>query len=366
MRVLHLSGAMIWGGNEQQLVNFIHCSNDEKLTNYVYCFKNSPMEKYVIEHKIPYFSIEEGKPFSMKLAKFLSNIVKKNNIDIIHIHTSNFVTVFMISDVFFRLNKPTVFSKKGISDKSSALSAIKYNYSGIDKVICVSNAVLTAYKNVIKPKNHHKLTVIYDGIQINEDSPNDVVNLREKFNIKSDKKIIGNIANHSQAKDLSVFLKTANEVINIKGIKDIHFIQIGEKLKYTEEFIGLLEEYNLHDFVTFTGKIDNAKWLLPQFDIFMITSKKEGLPLTIYEAFLKNIPVISTKAGGIPEAIAHHENGLLAEIGDYHKLADNIVELIDNDKLKEKFVKKSYQRLIAEFDAKKSAEKTYQLYQSIS
>lgn len=368
MNVLHLSGAMIWGGNEQQVVTMISSMEsipDADVHNMICCFQGSPMEQYASAHNIDHFSLEKRKTFSLKTAKALREIVADHKVDVIHIHTSNFVTIYMIADLLGAMDVAVVFSKKGISDKSTSLSALKYNYKGIDKVICVSKAVENAFRNVLKPENHHKLTVIYDGIDVRKRDETSTRDLRKEFEIGSSRFLVGNIANHSQAKDLATLMRTANYLVNDLGEKDIHFIQIGEKLKYTEEFIGLVEEYNLHDHITFTGKIDNAAALMPQFDTFLITSKSEGLPLTIYEAFLHKVPVVTTNAGGIPEAVVNGENGLVAEVGDFEGIAQGILRVKEHEGLRNLFVENSYQRVFADFDSRKCAEKTIALYDAI-
>lgn len=368
MNVLHLSGAMIWGGNEQQVVTMISSMEtmpEAEVTNFICCFIGSPMEEYAKRHGINHIALEKRKTFSLRTAKALRKIVTDHQIDVIHIHTSNFVTIYMIADLLGTMDVAVVFSKKGISDKSTSLSALKYNYKGIDKVICVSKAVEHAFRNVLKPEHHHKLTVIYDGIDVRENDKGVQRDLREEFSIGKSKFLVGNIANHSQAKDLATLMKTANHLVNELGQKDFHFIQIGEKLKYTEEFIGLVEEYGLEDHITFTGKIANAAALMSQFDTFLITSKSEGLPLTIYEAFLHKVPVVTTNAGGIPEAVSNEVNGLVAAVGDYKALAAGILRVKEDEALRSRFVEKSNQRVYADFDSRKCAAQTIDLYRSI-
>ena len=150
MKVLHLSGAeKVWGGNENQLAGLIHNTKNQNIENVIFCFKGSPIEKYAIENNINHISVPKQKTYSIKFSRELSRAVKKNAIDIIHIHTSNFAGTFMLADILFKLKVPTIFSKKGISDKSSFFSSIKYNYKGIDKIICVSSKVENAFKKVL-------------------------------------------------------------------------------------------------------------------------------------------------------------------------------------------------------------------------
>ena len=364
-KILHLSGAISWGGNEQQLVDAIFGLDKLSIENIIYCFKDSPLESYAKKNYLMFESVPKAKLFSYKYTKALSKYVKKHNINIIHLHTSDSVTAFVVADLLFHLKTPAVFSKKGISTKKKGLSIYKYNYKNIKKIVCVSNAVKKSFKTTLKPKNHHKLSIVYDGIKIERKENKSQVNLRDNYKIPKEKIVIGNIANHTRAKDLITFIKTVNELVNVENIKNVHFVQIGKQGKYSNNFIPLIKEYNLEEYITITGFMENAMDILSQFDIYMMTSEREGLPITIYEAFLKKTPVVSTKAGGIPEAITHNENGLLSEIKDYKHLAKNLKLLIFNSKLQNKFADKSYELLFAKFTTIQLAANTLKIYKDI-
>lgn len=365
MNILHLSGSTGWGGNEQQLVDLVYGLEKTHVSNSLFCFEDSAVETYAKENNLNYYSIPKVKAHSLKYAKFLNNYVKKHQPDVIHIHTSNSVTAYVIADIFFKLKTPTIFSKKGIGGSSSMLSVFKYNYKNINKIVCVSKAVKDAFKKVIKTNNHHKLCVVYDGIKVERSENKSIIKLREKFSIESSKILIGNIANHTRAKDLITLVKTANELVNNLGVKNIHFIQIGKTGKYSNEFLPLIQEYNLESFFTVTGFLENAMDLLSQLDIYIMTSEREGLPITIYEAFFKKIPIVTTKAGGIPEAISHGENGMLSEIKDYKSLGLNLQKIIADKPLQKSFAEKSHKLLFEKFTTIQLAENTLSIYKSL-
>ncbi len=365
MKILHLSGAMYWGGNEQQLVDLIYNTKNFNVENIIFCFKNSPIEKYAIRNDISHVSLKKSTSFSFQLIKKLASHVKLDGINIIHIHTSNFVTTYVLADLLYKMKIPIVFSKKGISDKSSFISPIKYNYKGITKVICVSNGVKEAFKKVLNKKHHHKLTVVYDGIMIKNTKASNQIDLRDKLNVSRDTFLIGSIANHSQSKDLGIFIKTAHHLIHNLKRTDVYFVQMGRKSKFTKEFIGMVTDYNLQNYISFMGFVENAKEFLPQFDVYLVTSKIEGLPLVVYESFLNKIPVVSTVAGGITEVINHNKDGFLADIGDFKSLANHLNTLLNDEELRKKFAANSYKKLIKEYNATKAAKHTYNLYCTI-
>ena len=61
-------------------------------------------------------------------------------------------------------------------------------------------------------------------------------------------------------------------------------------------------------------------------------STREGFEVKVSEALHKGKPVIATKCGGIPLQIQHGRNGFLVEAGDWHAVANHLVELWTNEK----------------------------------
>ncbi|WP_062059575.1 glycosyltransferase family 4 protein [Aquimarina longa] len=365
MKVLQVSGAKSWGGNEQQLVDSIEDLKKKGADSIVFCYQNSPLEEYLRANNLDFISVPEKKSYSLSLLKLLKKSIVSNHIDIVHVHTSNAVTTCVLTDLIFRPKVPIVFSKKGISKAKKGLSAYKYNYKNIKSIICVSKAVKESFKDTIVPKNHHKLEVVYDGIRIKRSEKKSQLNVRKNYNIDSKTPIIGNIANHTRAKDLKTYVKSINHLVNVLGVKDVFFFQIGKESKYSEDFMPMVEEYKLQDYVCFAGFVENAMDVLSQFDVYFMTSEREGLPITIYEAFYKKIPVVSTRAGGIPEAIIHNENGFLSEVEDYKDLASNLEKLLLDTSKKELFGKRSYDMLMNNFTSKQLAENTVKIYKKV-
>ena len=63
-----------------------------------------------------------------------------------------------------------------------------------------------------------------------------------------------------------------------------------------------------------TEELEDIYEILPELDIFLMTSKTEGLGSSILDAYACKVPVVATIAGGIPEIVLHEKTGLLTEI----------------------------------------------------
>lgn len=84
--------------------------------------------------------------------------------------------------------------------------------------------------------------------------------------------------------------------------------------------------------VTFTGHLSKTDWisLSEQFDIFINTTHLDNTPVSVIEAMVLGLPVISTNVGGIPFLLKHNETALLVGDDDAVEMAQAVRTLIDD------------------------------------
>jgi glycosyltransferase involved in cell wall biosynthesis len=76
--------------------------------------------------------------------------------------------------------------------------------------------------------------------------------------------------------------------------------------------------------------------LLQATDIFVLPSRREGLPRSIMEAMAAGKPVVATNVRGSRDLVEHEGTGLLVELGDVDGLAQALLQLIRDPKLRQK------------------------------
>lgn len=110
------------------------------------------------------------------------------------------------------------------------------------------------------------------------------------------------------------------------------------------------------------GFVPHARELLRAADVYLMPSRKEGLPLALLEAGLASLPVVASKIGGIPEVIVDHENGLFMPRGNTHILAQAIAFYVNNPETAAQYGAQLRQKVLANFSEDEMAEKTFALY----
>ncbi|MDK2909148.1 MAG: L-malate glycosyltransferase [Bacteroidales bacterium] len=358
MKVMHISTQEKWGGGEQQLLYLIQ--HLENVLHIVFCPYHAPLHAKAAQLGIKTFPFTTVFSWlqNLTLPYRIWSLVRQNQPDVIHAHDSKAHTLVWLASCLWRIKTPLIVSRRVTLGKHrNYLSRIKYNHPSIVYYICVSEAVRHSLQKVVK--QNEKLKVIYSGIHPSRFPYRSPINyIRDEFQIPQHIRIIGNIASLVPAKDYATFLTTASLLIQQRS--DLRFFIVGEgpERKKLEE---LAQQLNINNYVIFTGFRKDIENILPSFDIFLFTSQSEGLGTIVLDAMVCGVPVVATRAGGIPEMIHHPENGLLADPGDAAALAEAVSRLLEDETLRKKITRRA-SAWVKEFEASRMATLTFKIY----
>ncbi len=180
--------------------------------------------------------------------------------------------------------------------------------------------------------------------------------------IKSNKRIVGNISELHKNKGypfalrgLKLYKETVGPAFNI------HFIIVssGEEKENLE---NLIKELGLEDDVTMTGFISEAREFVRAFDLFLLSSIKEGLPYCILEAGYAGVPVISTNVGGIAEVIKNLETGFLIESGNPEAIKNTLMHIYERPGEERQYADALKKLVDDHYNFASLIEKTFALY----
>ncbi|UZH54831.1 glycosyltransferase [Salinimicrobium tongyeongense] len=364
MKVLHLSTVKSRGGGENHIENLCLelAEISSEVSNVILCRKGSLFEKSLKKGNFNYYSSAVSGSFDFRYIQKIIQLSKNEKIDLIHIHDPKALSLAVVADHFFAL-PPFIFSKKtSFPIRPRRQTLLKYNYPKIKHILCVSEETKRVSLETLK--DHDRLEVIYHGTSLKNKDQICPFWIRREYTLPETAKIIGNIGNHIAAKDLKTFIRTADFLVNKKKQKHLYFLQVGNFSELTPALKALVQECNLQNHLFFTGFIPDASALIPQFDIMLISSESEGVPQVIYESFYYEVPVVSTRVGGIPEVINDKINGLLSAAYDFKGLGENLLFLLENPQLIPNFAKISRERLFKSFTSQIMAVKTLEAYKN--
>lgn len=359
INVLHLSSEKSWRGGEQQIAYLIQELNCLGINNQVACRRHSAFEIYYQRQHRPFVSLPFANGIDLYTALAIKNLCRQQNIDLVHIHSAKSHSIAVLSAT---LGNPTpmVLSRRvDFPIRQNRSTQWKYNHPSIRKIVCVSEAIERIVRRGIKVPD--KCTTVYSGVDIHRFRP-PIGFLRKRFSLDDTTLLVVNTSAIADHKDYFTFVDTA-QAFQSSGL-DARFIIIGDGPE-REAIRQYIAQRNLESTVLMTGFINNLEEVLPEADIFLITSKTEGLGTSVLDAFACRVPVVATRAGGIPEMVIHQQTGLLAEIGDATMLAKHLETIMQKAALKERLIKNAYQHLLNHFTKEKMAQGTVNIYQSL-
>lgn len=361
IKVLHLSSEKSWRGGEQQIAYLIEELNTLGVHNYIACRKNSSFEKYCKEKKWDHYSLNFNPPFDIYTAYQIGRICKNDQIDILHMHTSYGHTLGMLSSLFGCSARLILSRRVDNPIRKNWFTSWKYNHQHIEKILTVSDAIQDILKSRLKDRS--KIITVHSGINISKFNGKTIGRyLKNRYHLNNDTILIGNTSALSDHKDYPTFLMVARYIISL-GINARFFIIGTGELK--EVIQKMITDQQLEEYVIMTGFLNNLATVLPELDIFLMTSKTEGLGTSILDAFASRVPVVATRAGGIPEMVIHEKTGLLSPVKDYKDLGENILRILNDPDLKKKLTTNARKMVLENFSRERTAARTLSIYQEI-
>ena len=142
------------------------------------------------------------------------------------------------------------------------------------------------------------------------------------------------------------------------------FVIIGGDGGEQERIVKYITEKKLSEKITLLGYRDDLSELFPDLNVFMFSSKEEGLGTSVIDALAAGIPVVTTAAGGIPEIIKHQKNGWIVPVGDAEGLCTGVSRMLLDSEIRTKWIQAG-KETAASFSKKKTARKTLTVYDEI-
>ena len=127
----------------------------------------------------------------------------------------------------------------------------------------------------------------------------------------------------------------------------------------------MITNAGLSDKILLPGFRQDAKHYMRYFDVYVLASLTEGLPIVILEAMASRVPVVATAVGGVPDVIGNSEYGLLVKPNDSIGLVSAIDKVYQEEIPVDELVDRAYQRLIEHYTSKQMAARYLAVYRDV-
>jgi L-malate glycosyltransferase len=304
-------------------VHFITYSQPARLSN----FQNNVYYHEVRSADYPLF---EYTPYETALASKLVDVIKYENLDILHVHYAipHAAVAYMAKKILLAEGRyiPVVTTLHGtditlVGNNASFAPVVQFSINKSDGVTAVSHSLSKQTYDTFEINKEIK--VIHNFIDFQRFQRSNKEHFKKAIAPEGEKVLI-HVSNFREVKRVTDVVKVFKEVYSVMPCK-LLFVGDGPEREKAERMcrkVGLCHE------VRFLGKQDAIEELLAISDLFILPSGSESFGLAALEAMACEVPVISSNIGGLPEINIHGETGFLSDVGDTQDMAKNALYIL--------------------------------------
>lgn len=344
--ITFIIGTLSMGGAERMVSNLANSMSENNDTQVsVIVFDN--VIDYEMNSNINIVSLDYRIDKLNKVKKFLRlrNVIKKINPDVIVCFLEHVCMATIYATRF------TKYSNRVITTIRNNPNYSKYSYKYQFNFLSKSNKCIfqnTGERNCFPKINNDKAIIIPNYYNTKFENKNRIYNTKVR-------KIIS-VGRLEEQKNFKLLID-AMDKIDDKSVK----LDIVGKGSLKDELYQYIVSKHLQDKITIIDWAKNVKELLDNADLFVMSSKYEGMPNALMEALVSGIPCISTDCDfGPNDLIINNQNGLLSKDNDLNDLIKNINYAINNYDLMITMAKKAIDYMKGKFSEEAVLSKWYE------
>ena len=325
IKIVHVQLLPLLSGAQNVMLAILNSLDKNKYDVYVISKPGGPLVERVLDLDYNYIPLKSFRRniSIMDIVAFIKlfRIFKKHKFDIVHTHSSKPGFIGRIAARIAGVPQ-IVHTVHGFPFHPYQKKLIMSFYRSVeklaglfcDKVVFVNNSEreTAIADHLVQPE---KAVTIYNGIKL----PKMEISKKEI----DDKFIIGSCLRFWKQNNI---IDTIDSAIRVcKQSENIHFIIIGDGELY-ETAEKMINDSGFKDKIQLPGWQNNPTEWLQKFDVFLLYSKWEGLPLSILEAMSYGLPIVASDIKGNNELVSE-VNGILVPINDIDRLTAVLLSL---------------------------------------
>lgn len=303
--------------------------------------------------------------FNRPYIKALLRLVKERDVRLIHTHLLGSAVYGALVGLLTR--KPVIAVLHGPTDlRSPGRMAFAKRWllkHGCAALVAVSTSTRDALVDFGIPPA--KITLIRNGVDTNAYQPGRGGDLRAELGLGPEDLLVGAVGNIRTPKAYEVLLQAAQRVL--QQCPRAFFVIIGEgNAAQLRPLLDLSASLGIDSRVRLVGFRKSQAQLFWNFDVFVSSSRSEGLSLSFLEAMATGRPIVATRSGGPQEALVDRETGMLVPIEDPEALAGALIEVLRDDGLRARLGEAARRHVVATFSLEATVRSYEALYQQLT
>lgn len=359
--VLHVIGSLSLGGAERNLYYLAPYMAKSRLRYGICCLTERGHFGPEVERVgVPVWELGFRKRYTFSSIWRLSRLLRRHKVKVLHTH-------LFISGVIGRLAGVLAGTPVMISHEHGKTLWKSWYHRLFERMILPStDARIAVSKDIIdlRMKYEHtprsKMRLVRNAVDPRAFEVGEEVRtaLRREIGLENNF-VIGTVGRLVDAKAHDLLIDVAGDVCARRP--EARFVLVGEG-ELGETLKQLVQSRGLSDKVIFLGRRTDIPALMAAMDIYLITSKREGLPLALIEAMMSAKPIISTAVGAIPDTISPGKEGILVGPEAKPDLMEAVMALMDDPGLRKAMGEAARKKAVALFSPERILEEIEAVY----
>jgi glycosyltransferase involved in cell wall biosynthesis len=364
IRVLHLIKGLGRGGAEQLLVNAVQ-HGDQSRFDYRVAYLLPWKDAFVpdlVALGVPVECLDGAR--GVGWIGRLNRMIKERQIDLVHVHSPYVGGLFR--PTVGRARPVLVATEHNVWERYHRATywANAVTFPRNDHVFAVSDEVRNSvrYPKGLRFLHTPPLETLHHGIDVERVvATPPPTGIRDDLGIAPEALVVGTVANFKPHKGYEYLLRVAARVHHLRP--DTRFVLVGHG-PLQDEMRREAKRLGVGEAVVFAGFREDALRVVRSFDVFMVSSVHEGLPLALLEAMALGRPPVATRVGGVTAVISDGVNGFVVEPRDVATQGDRIMDLLSDPALRHRVGIAASERAAA-FDVRHAVRRIEQVYSGL-
>jgi glycosyltransferase involved in cell wall biosynthesis len=365
IKVLHLIHTLETGGAQKVIVNLIRGMDRDHFDFTTACMqRKGPIYDEIKSLKSRVVHIQKKHRLDPNLVSRLRKFIRENDFKIVHTHNFSAGLWGRLAASGIKKNRPVlIHTEHGRRASTDLLRKILKQHLACytDRIIAVSDET-RQYMIEKEGIPADKIEVIRNGIDLDylmmhkDARVKEIESIREK---DKNARIIVNVSALTEVKDHACLLEALR--ILLKKVPSAYLFLVGDgplRLDLQKQAISL----GIDDKVNFMGERHDIAAILAKSDLFVLSSKNEGHPISLLEAMGMGVVPVTTQVGGIPEVLVNTVHGLMVAPGEPSLLAQAMRIPLEEPQLRNEWSLNAMNLIKKEYTAAVMAGKHEELY----
>jgi len=349
------------GGLERVVIDLVNHLDRARFQPVVFCLGDGGvLQDRVRDAGCPVHAFNKGPGVSASLPLRMQAAIRDAAVDVVHCHN---VPALLYGAVASRLagKGSVVYTPHGVESATNPQVAWYRRLGLIERIVAVSEDArsLSISASGFAPG---ATETVPNGIDVDAYAAADAAGVRASLGIDVGIPVIGIVARLAPEKDHKLLLEAMATLR--RSIDPVVLLVIGGG-ELRVELEARAAELALDGCVRFLGMRSDVSELLAALDVFVLSSRTEGMSVTLLEAMAAARPIVATDVGGNAEVVRDGDTGLIVPPGDATALAKALASILRDPGAARRMGERGRERVVADFSVKVMAKRYEDVYDRV-